>query len=74
MNSNTYNLSVGALIDERPLSRFQIRVVALCGLIILLDGFDALCMGFLSPAIAEDLGIALPGWMKRSSSIARRFN
>jgi MFS transporter, AAHS family, 4-hydroxybenzoate transporter len=62
MKQDTYALSVGDLIDERPLSRFQIRTFALCGLIILLDGFDALCMGFLAPAIADDLGIPLPAF------------
>jgi hypothetical protein len=36
MNSGTCALSVGDLIDERPLSRFQIRTFALCSLIILL--------------------------------------
>jgi AAHS family 4-hydroxybenzoate transporter-like MFS transporter len=60
MNSDTRSLNVGALIDERPLSRFQMLILALCGLIIVLDGFDALCMGFLAPAIADDLGIPLP--------------
>jgi MFS family permease len=60
VNSGTRGLSVSALIDERPLSRFQIRVVALCGLIMVLDGLDALCIGFLAPAIADDLGIPLP--------------
>jgi MFS transporter, AAHS family, 4-hydroxybenzoate transporter len=53
------NLSVGELIDERPLSRFQMLVVALCSLIILMDGFDV-SIGFLGPAIADDLGIPLP--------------
>jgi MFS transporter, AAHS family, 4-hydroxybenzoate transporter len=52
-------LSVGELIDERPLSRFQMLVVALCSLIILMDGFDV-SIGFLGPAIADDLGIPLP--------------
>jgi AAHS family 4-hydroxybenzoate transporter-like MFS transporter len=60
MNTVTPALSVGALIDDRPLSRFQIRALALCGLIMVLDGFDALCIGFLAPAIAHDLGILLP--------------
>jgi MFS transporter, AAHS family, 4-hydroxybenzoate transporter len=60
MKHDTCSLSVSDLIDERPLSRFQILTFALCGLIILLDGFDALCMGFLAPAIADDLGIPLP--------------
>jgi MFS transporter, AAHS family, 4-hydroxybenzoate transporter len=62
MKHGTCALSVGDLIDERPLSRFQIRTFALCGLIILLDGFDALCMGFLAPAIADDLVIPLPAF------------
>jgi AAHS family 4-hydroxybenzoate transporter-like MFS transporter len=52
-------LSVGELIDERPLSRFQLLVIALCGLIIVLDGFDS-SIGFLAPSIADDLGIPLP--------------
>ena len=56
MNNGKRSLSVGILIDERPLSRFQILVFALCGLIMLLDGFDALCMRFLAPAIVDDLG------------------
>jgi MFS transporter, AAHS family, 4-hydroxybenzoate transporter len=60
MKSDTNAYSVGALIDERPLSSFQILVVALCGLIMVLDGFDSLCMGFLAPAIADDLGLPLP--------------
>jgi AAHS family 4-hydroxybenzoate transporter-like MFS transporter len=59
MNSDTCVLSVGDLIDVRPLSRFQVRVVALCGLIMLLDGFE-ISIGFLVPAISGDLGIPLP--------------
>jgi MFS transporter, AAHS family, 4-hydroxybenzoate transporter len=59
MSNAKRSLSAGILIDERPLSRFQVRVFALCGLIMLLDGFDALCMGFLAPAIVDDLGIPL---------------
>src|SRR5262245_17795648 len=41
--------SVGALIDERPVGAFQIRVIALC-------------MGYLAPAIADDLSIPLPAF------------
>jgi len=51
--------SVSDLIDEQPLSRFQIGVIAQCGTIMLLDGFDAQCIGFLAPAIAQDLSIPL---------------
>jgi len=51
--------NVRDLIDERPLSRFQLRVLALCVFIIVLDGFDS-SIGFLAPSIADDLGIPLP--------------
>lgn len=51
--------TVSDLIDERPLSRFQIGVIALCGLVMLLDGFDTQCIGFLAPAIAENMDIPL---------------
>jgi AAHS family 4-hydroxybenzoate transporter-like MFS transporter len=33
--------------------------IGLCGLVLLLDGFDTQSMGFLAPPIAEELGIPL---------------
>jgi MFS transporter, AAHS family, 4-hydroxybenzoate transporter len=53
--------NVRDLIDERPLSRFQLLVIALCCLIIVLDGFDS-SIGFLAPSIADDLRIPLPNF------------
>jgi AAHS family 4-hydroxybenzoate transporter-like MFS transporter len=50
---------VAELIDERPLSGFQIRTISLCGMVLLLDGFDTQCIGFLAPAIATELGLAM---------------
>jgi AAHS family 4-hydroxybenzoate transporter-like MFS transporter len=52
-------ISISEIIDERPLSRFQISIIALCGLILLLDGFDTQCIGFLAPGISESLSIPL---------------
>lgn len=52
-------LTVSEVIDERPLSRFQISTIALCGLVLLLDGFDTQCIGFLAPSISENLVIPL---------------
>ena len=52
-------LTVNDLIDERPLSRFQLTTILLCGVVLLLDGFDTQAMGFLVPPIAEELGIPL---------------
>jgi MFS transporter, AAHS family, 4-hydroxybenzoate transporter len=50
MNST---IDVQAFIDERKLGRFQVRVVALCALIMLIDGFDAQAIGYVAPAIIK---------------------
>ena len=52
-------LTVNEIIDSRPLSGFQLQTIVLCGLVLLLDGFDTQAMGFLVPPIADELGIPL---------------
>ncbi len=52
-------LTVNDLIDDRPLSRFQLTTILLCGAILLLDGFDTQAMGFLVPPISDELHIPL---------------
>jgi len=52
-------LTVNDVIDSRPVSGFQATTILLCGLVLLLDGFDTQAMGFLVPPIAEELGIPL---------------
>jgi MFS transporter, AAHS family, 4-hydroxybenzoate transporter len=46
-------LTVNDVIDSRPVSRFQAMTILLCGLVLLLDGFDTQAMGFLVPPISE---------------------
>jgi AAHS family 4-hydroxybenzoate transporter-like MFS transporter len=46
-------LTVNEIIDQRPLSRFQIRTIVLCGLVLVLDGYDALTMGYLVNPVAD---------------------
>jgi AAHS family 4-hydroxybenzoate transporter-like MFS transporter len=53
----TKALTVGEIIDQRPLSRFQVSTIVLCGLVLVLDGFDAQSLGFLAPSIARTLGV-----------------
>lgn len=43
--------------DGVPFSRFQFKVVALCALIAILDGFDTQSIGYAAPRIADDWGI-----------------
>lgn len=49
--------TVSDLIDQRPMGRFQIWTMALCGLVIVLDGFDTQSIGFLAPSMAESLRV-----------------
>ena len=49
-------LTVNEIIDQRPLSRFQISTMILCGLVLVLDGFDAQSIGFLASSMANALG------------------
>jgi AAHS family 4-hydroxybenzoate transporter-like MFS transporter len=50
---------VSEIIDERPLSRFQSRTILLCGVVLVLDGFDTQSIGFLAPSMAESLHISI---------------
>lgn len=45
--------SVQALLDARPMRALQLRVVALCALVNILDGFDLLAISFAAPAISR---------------------
>jgi MFS transporter, AAHS family, 4-hydroxybenzoate transporter len=49
--------TVSEIIDQRPLSHFQLWTMALCGLVIVLDGFDTQSIGFLAPSMADSLHI-----------------
>jgi AAHS family 4-hydroxybenzoate transporter-like MFS transporter len=49
---------VGELIDERPLSSLQKRVVALCALMVFLDGYDVQALGLAIPRMAAHFGVA----------------
>jgi len=50
-------LSVGELIDDRPLSSLQKRVVALCALMVFLDGYDVQALGLAIPKMAAAFGV-----------------
>ena len=52
--------SIADLIDERPVGALQIRVFALCGLAVFVEGFDTQAIGYVAPAIAHDWHLA-PG-------------
>ena len=43
-----------AVVDDRPMTNFQVTVVALCCLINMLDGFDILAIAFTGARIAAE--------------------
>jgi AAHS family 4-hydroxybenzoate transporter-like MFS transporter len=51
-------LEVHQFIDQLPLSRYQILIAILCAMVLFMDGFDAQAMGFVAPALVEQLHIA----------------
>jgi hypothetical protein len=55
--SLTSAVDVTELIDQRPLGALQIRIIVLCGLVALLDGFDLLAIGVAAPAMSKALQI-----------------
>lgn len=55
-------LDIRQLLDERPVSRLQLRVFFLCFLVALLDGFDTQAIAYTGPAIAKAFGMT-PGDM-----------
>jgi len=59
MSGNLRETTVSEVVDNQPLSRFQIGTILMCGFIAVLDGFDTQSIGFLAPAIAESLKVQL---------------
>ncbi len=51
--------SVTDVIDRRSMGVFQIITVTICGLVLVLDGFDAQTINFLSTSIAQTTHISI---------------
>jgi MFS transporter, AAHS family, 4-hydroxybenzoate transporter len=55
--SASSSVNITELIDECPLGPLQIRIVVLCGLVALVEGFDLAVMSVAAPAMAGPLHI-----------------
>jgi MFS transporter, AAHS family, 4-hydroxybenzoate transporter len=51
------SFNVSELIDTQPLGAFQVRIIALCALVALLDSLDLQSIGLAAPAMIADLHI-----------------
>jgi MFS transporter, AAHS family, 4-hydroxybenzoate transporter len=51
-------LNISDIVDNSKLNAFQISISVLCGLSLVMDGFDVQSMGYVAPAIIHDWHIA----------------
>lgn len=51
--SDNKTINVRELLDNRDVSSYQKFIVFLCFLIVVMDGFDVVIMGFVAPALKE---------------------
>ena len=47
-------LNISDIIDNSRFGAFQFRNLLLCGLCLIMDGFDVQAMGYVAPAIIQD--------------------
>jgi AAHS family 4-hydroxybenzoate transporter-like MFS transporter len=59
MSRSTREVNITHLIDEGPITRFQIGIIVCCALVNLFDGMDTQSIGVAAPFIAEGLGIKI---------------
>lgn len=50
--------SVSDIVDSRPIGAYQLRVLLLCSLVILLDGYDLQAMALAVPSLAAEWRMA----------------
>ena len=51
------SMDVQDVIDANPVSGFQKLVIALCFLVVAIDGFDTAAIGFIAPALRAQWGV-----------------
>ena len=61
-------VDVSELIDQQKVTRYQIWVVVLCAFSTLVDGFDAVAIGYVAPVVSK-LWHLPPGAFKGAMSI-----
>lgn len=52
-------IGIESVVNDRPLGRYRIAIIAICFLIVLMDGFDTQAIGFAAAAISRSRGIPL---------------
>src|ERR1700691_185909 len=58
-SAQTQPLTVGEIIEQRSLGAYQLWTVVLCGLVLVLDGFDSQTINYIAPPISDALHIPI---------------
>src|SRR5262245_19879484 len=58
MKSKTNVVDVSDILERNTISAFQTVTFILCGLCLIMDGFDVQALGYLAPAIIKDWNLA----------------
>ena len=53
-------IDVGQAMDQSPFGRFQWMVVALCGALLIVDGYDVFVAGRVLPTLIKEWGLTKP--------------
>jgi AAHS family 4-hydroxybenzoate transporter-like MFS transporter len=56
--TNATTVNVPQVIDAQKVGAFQIRIMVLCALAAMLDGFAAQMIGYIAPSLAHDMHLA----------------
>src|SRR5438128_2122194 len=56
--SKSQTVDVSQVLDQSKISAFQIVAFVICGLCLIMDGFDVQALGYLAPAIIKDWKLA----------------
>jgi len=51
-------IDIAEVLDKREIGTFQTGIFVLCGLCLIMDGFDVQALGYLAPAIIKDWQLA----------------
>ena len=52
------SIHVPAIINEKKVGAFQYQIVAMCGFVMFLDGFDTQAISYMAPLIAREWNLA----------------
>ncbi|MES4889663.1 MFS transporter [Streptomyces sp. NPDC096012] len=58
MSQQPLRLHLPDFVDQRRVSPYQFGVVALCGLVMFIDGFDTQAISYMAPHIADEWGLS----------------